>query len=281
MKGIDPQAAGHSATVIAITSGKGGVGKSNVAANLAITLAQSNARVVLLDMDLGLANAHVLLGMSSQASLGDVLAGTKSIEEVAVPGPGNITVVPGGAADEELANLSSFALRRLLNSLKGLCRSFDYVIIDTAAGLSRNTLSFATASDVVVVVTTPEPTALLDAYAVFKSLKTTSDPTLHLLINMARTPQEGKQAIRRLDTVIRSFWHVPLENTHCVPFDGAIGDAVRARRPVNLAYPNCPAARSIRAFGEKILHQDVPNHGCLQNEQSLLGRLFQTLSASV
>jgi flagellar biosynthesis protein FlhG len=281
MNGIDPQTASRTATVIAVTSGKGGVGKSNVAANLAISLAQSSARVALLDMDLGLANAHVLLGMRPQTTLGDVISGRKSISDVAAAGPGNITLVPGGVGDEDIANLPSPARQRLLNSLKGLCVSYDYVIIDTAAGLSRNTLSFATAADSVIVVTTPEPTALLDAYAMFKSLNATSDQSLHLLVNMARSLQEGNQAVRRLDAVIRSFWHSSLASTLCIPFDEAVGDAVRARTPLALAYPNSPATKGIRTLADTISHQEVATHSCLQKERTLLGRLFQTLTAAV
>jgi flagellar biosynthesis protein FlhG len=277
LNGVAKSGQAGAATIITVTSGKGGVGKTNVATSLAIRLAQSGNRAVLLDMDLGLANAHVLLGLRPQHSLADVLTGRKDIEDVMLSGPGNIQFVPGGTGDEELANLPQAPLQRLIKSLRRICASADYLVIDTAAGLSRNTMTLARAADAVTVVTTPEPTALLDAYAMFKSLKAGSQPDLYLLVNMARTPQEGNQAVRRLDTVIRSFWQSSLDNAHCVPFDDAVGAAVRARAPVLLSHPNSPAAASLRAFADAVAARRVATNGAAAKEQSLLARLLESL----
>jgi flagellar biosynthesis protein FlhG len=172
------------ARVLAVTSGKGGVGKTNVSVNLAIAIAQLGKKVVLVDLDLGLANADILLDVTPRYNLSQVLVGRKTIEEIAIPAMGGIRLVPGASGVERLANLSDVERETLLASFEALHRDADYVLFDTGAGISKNTTAFLAAADEVVVVTMPEPTAIVDAYAVIKMISREPDHgDLFVLLN--------------------------------------------------------------------------------------------------
>ena len=158
------------ATTIAVMSGKGGVGKSSIAVNLSICLALRGLRVTLIDADMGLANADLLMNITPRHTLSHVLAGVRSVEEVCIDGPGGIRFVPGASGLHELADLSEFERQSLITQLRKLEDSTDIVVLDCGAGISRNVISFALAADRIVVVTTPQPTALTDAYATIKAL---------------------------------------------------------------------------------------------------------------
>lgn len=269
-----------SARTIAVTSGKGGVGKTNVAVNLAIALADLGRRVVLWDMDLGLANVDVLLNIKVSADLGDVLAGRLQLEEIIVTGPGGVHVIPGASGDERLANLADHQVRALVNDLERLTHQADFIIIDTGAGLSRHTLQFAAGADEVLLVTTPEPTAMLDAYAVVKLLSRDSAPSeIHLLVNMARDVREARNTIWRITASAENFIGSHLQEDGYILFDKAVGDAVRRRTPVLLAAPESAASKSIRTIADLIdkaaplsIRREAPEaHGFVK-------RLFRALA---
>src|SRR6476660_2374294 len=199
-----------SANVIAVTSGKGGVGKSNVAVNLAIKFASAGKNVVLLDADLGLANADVLCNIDLPCNLSHVIARKKELREVMVRAPGGFHLIGGASGLARMADLTDFDRQRLVDSLGELEQQCDIILIDTGAGISPNVLSFTRAADHVLIVTTPEPTAITDAYAVIKviSRDNCAQRRLSLLVNQTRTNQEGRVVHERIAKVARQFLNV-------------------------------------------------------------------------
>jgi flagellar biosynthesis protein FlhG len=233
----------RSATVVAVTSGKGGVGKSNVAVNLSIRLASAGKDVVLLDADLGLANADVLCNVDLPCNLAHVIGGKRDINEVMVRAPGGFRLIGGASGLAKMADLSDGDRQRLVDSLEQIEQQADFLVIDTGAGISSNVLSFTRAADHVLVVTTPEPTAITDAYAVVKVLsRDGADRRTSLLINQVLSEHEGRVVYDRIAKVARQFLNVNVLDAGWVPDDEHVVLAVRKRMPFVLAYPRCPAS---------------------------------------
>ncbi len=234
------------ATVIAVTSGKGGVGKSNIAVNLAIKLASADKEVVLLDADLGLANADVLCNIDLPSNLSHVIARKKELADVMVEAPGGFKLIGGASGLARMADLSDYDRQRLVTALAELEERSDVIIIDTGAGISPNVLSFTRAADQVLVVTTPEPTAITDAYAVIKVInRDQQDRPLSLLVNQVRFPGEGRLVYDRIAKVARQFLSVNVLDAGFVHSDPEVLSAVRRRTPFLLASPRCPASLCI------------------------------------
>lgn len=246
------------AKIIAVTSGKGGVGKSNVAVNLSIELARGGRRVILLDADLGLANADVLLNVPVKSNIAHFVARQRRLDEVLIDAPGGIKLVAGASGLSKMADLPNFDRQRLVMALAELEAEADNIVVDTGAGISQNVLSFARAADQVLVVTTPEPTAITDAYAVVKvmvrSRESESDAiaTTSLLVNQARSTAEASRAYQRVEMVARQFLGMKLYDAGFVPFDPAVSAAVRARVPFVLGNPRSAAARSIAELAKRL-----------------------------
>jgi len=233
------------AQVIAITSGKGGVGKSNVAVNLSIKLAQSGKRVILLDADLGLANADVLCNVEIRSNLAHVVARQKELAEVLVDAPGGFKLIGGASGLAKMADLTEFDRQRLVAALGELETLADHIIIDTGAGISPNVLCFTRAADHVLVVTTPEPTAITDAYAVIKVLHRSGQlesQRTNLVVNQALTQQEAAAVYSRISSVARQFLGVAVYDAGYVLRDDAVGLAVRSRVPFVIGHPRSEAA---------------------------------------
>jgi len=260
------------ATVVAITSGKGGVGKSNVAVNLAIKLASAGKRVVLLDADLGLANADVLCNVDLRTNLSHVIARKKDLADVLIPAPGGFNLIGGASGLARMADLTDDDRQRLVDALGELEQQADVIIIDTGAGISPNVLSFTRAADHVLVVTTPEPTAITDAYAVVKviSRDIAAERRVSLLVNQARSSGEGRVVYERIAKVAKQFLGVGLLDAGFVLADENVQNAVRRRTPFVLATPSCPAAKCIEKLAMR-LAQGVANahdHGGFFNRMS-------------
>src|SRR5580692_10205485 len=234
------------ASVVAITSGKGGVGKSNIAVNLAIQLASAGKSVVLLDADLGLANADVLCNIDLPFNLSHVIARKRELADVLVKAPGGFRLIGGASGLARMADLTDYDRQRLVTALAELEAQNDIILIDTGAGISPNVLSFTRCADQVLVVTTPEPTAITDAYAVIKVIsRDAPDRPLSLLVNQVRRPEEGRFVYERIAKVARQFLSVHVQDAGYVPTDPEVPAAVRRRTPFLLASPRCPASQGI------------------------------------
>lgn len=231
------------ATVIAVTSGKGGVGKSNVSVNLAIKLAAGGKDVVLLDADLGLANADVLCNIDLPFNLSHVIARKKELKDVMVEAPGGFRMIGGASGLARMADLSEHDRQRIVTSLAAVEDEADVIVIDTGAGISPNVLAFTKAADHVLVVTTPEPTAITDAYAVIKVLSRDGDDRrISLLVNQVKSAAEARVVHDRIAKVARQFLNVTVYEGGFVVHDEHVQAAVRKRQPFVLASPKCPAS---------------------------------------
>ena len=258
------------ATVIAVVSGKGGVGKTNVAVNLAICLAARQHRVVLVDADLGLANADLLLNVTVTRTLAHLVAGRCELDDIAVDAAGGITFVPGASGVANLANLSEFERHRLLDMLGALETSTDILVVDCGAGIARNVISFANAADHVLVVTTPEPTALTDAYATIKTLHREGyEGSLATVVNLAASKLDAQTAHQRLASVADRFLGLRLGAGGYILQDEHVPRAVRERVPVVLRYPRSPASACLMAVTAKLARQT----GAVGREESFFRRV--------
>ncbi len=234
------------ASVIAITSGKGGVGKSNIAVNLAIKLARSGKDVVLLDADLGLANADVLCNLDVPSNLSHVISRKKELRDVLTTAPGGFRLIGGASGLARMADLSDDDRQRLVSALAELEEQTDVILIDTGAGISPNVLSFTRAADDVLVVTTPEPTAITDAYAVIKVVNRDSgNRRISLLVNQVRNANEGRLVYERISRVAKQFLNATVLDAGYMFADEQVSLAVRRRMPFVLSNPNCAAGQCI------------------------------------
>jgi flagellar biosynthesis protein FlhG len=246
------------ARTVAVTSGKGGVGKSTMAINLAVQLAGEGRRVILLDADLGTANADVLCNLPPSNNLAQVVAGRKSLREALVAAPGGFDLIPGASGLSQIAALSEFERTRLIGQMRELESDADLLLIDTGAGVSPNVLSFLASSDEVLVVTTPDPTAVTDAYAVIKTLhrrvrqRNAAMPVIRLLVNMVRDGSEGRNVYDRVAAVCRRFLDVSPSYLGHVVSDPRVGASIRRRQPFVLESPACPACACLNRVAHRL-----------------------------
>jgi flagellar biosynthesis protein FlhG len=245
---------------IAVTSGKGGVGKSNLVANLAIGIARLGKRVLVLDADLGLANMDVLLGVRPQYTLYHVLKGSKDLLDVIIAGAPGVKFIAGGSGMRELADLDENARVRFLDGMRKLESYTDVVLIDTGAGISSNVMAFVTAADEVLCVTTPEPTAMADAYGIIKTLAQESDPfpPLSLIVNRVRSPEEGAVVAGKIFRVSKQFLEVGIQYAGYVLEDLNVMKAVRAQKPFMSMYPNTYASACVSNLVARLFGAEVP-----------------------
>lgn len=266
----------HAPRIIAVASGKGGVGKTNLVVNLAIALAEMGQRVVIFDADLGLANVDVLVGVVPKYNLYDVLQGTKTISEIIVTGPAGVRIVPGGSGIQDLANLDYYQRERLVQSLKELEQDTDFLLVDTGAGISRNVLGFISAADEVIIVLTPEPTSLTDAYGVIKIMsKFKLHSEVHLVVNRVASAQEAQQTIGKMVTVVQKFLQIKVLPLGYIFDDKAVGKAVRKQEPFLLRFPDSAAAGSLRQLATNLLEG---NYRPPKGTTGFLNRLIRLFS---
>ncbi len=241
------------AKVLAVASGKGGVGKTNISANLAICLAASQKKVLLVDADFSLGNLDLIMGVNSKYNISHMIKGQKKLEEIIHIGPENVEMICGVSGLEEIANLGQFQRQRLLNELSGLGDDNDIILIDTAAGISKSVIAFCLTADHVLVVTTPEATAMTDAYALIKVLAGNHfKGRINLIVNMAETMLEGKKTYQQIANVSRRFLDTHIYNAGVLLRDSKLTSAIRMRKPVVLAYPKARITHSLAALAAKI-----------------------------
>ncbi|HEY1686579.1 MAG TPA: MinD/ParA family protein [Tepidisphaeraceae bacterium] len=241
------------ASVIAVTSGKGGVGKSNVAVNLAIKLSAAGKNVLLLDADLGLANADVLCNIDLPYNLSHVISRKKELHEVIFKAPGGFRLVGGASGLPRMADLSEHERQHLVDCLGELESNADIILIDTGAGISPNVLAFTRAADNVLVVTTPEPTAITDAYAVIKVMtRDAVTAKMSLLVNQAHSAMEAQAVYERISRVVKQFLQTSVLDAGYVPTDENVSQSVRRRMPFVLSAPNCPASMAIGQLAARL-----------------------------
>ncbi len=238
------------ARVITITSGKGGVGKSNVAVNLAVQLHKAGKRVVIFDADFGLANVEVMFGSVPKYNLSDVIYQGKNIREIITTGPMDIGFISGGSGVISLNNLYHEQIMYLINALGELNEIADFIIIDTGAGISDQVLQFVLASPEVLLVTTPEPSSLTDSYSLLKAMYRNpnfraEDTAIRILANKTNSREEGMAVYNKLNSVVKQFLQGELEFFGMIPQDAALEKAVRQQKIVSM-YDS--AARSTKAF---------------------------------
>lgn len=241
------------ARVLAVTSGKGGVGKTNIATNLALCMAASEKRVLLLDADISLGNLDLLLNIRSKYNISHVINGSKRVEDIIQAGPQGLQVICGASGLDQLADISESEQRRLLQHLSGLQHTSDTIVIDTAAGISNSVVSFCLAADHVLVVTTPEVTAMTDAYGMIKVLvRKHFDGPISVVVNMAQSIAEGRQIYQRLADVAARFLKADLYYAGVLLKDERLCAAVRSRQPVVLAYPKSQIACSFNMLAARL-----------------------------
>jgi flagellar biosynthesis protein FlhG len=266
--------------VLAVTGGKGGVGKTNISVNLGVALAEMQHRVMLLDADLGLANIDVVLGLHPEYDLSHVLRGERDLDEILVTGPEGIQVVPGASGVREMASLSPAEHAGIIHAFSDLGGSLDTLLIDTAAGISDSVVSFSRAAQEVVVVVCDEPASITDAYALVKLLnRDFGISRFRVLANMVNSAQEARDLYGKLSRVTDRYLDVMLSFLGGIPFDDTLKKAVRGQRAVVQAFPRSRAAQAFRSLARKVESLPVPA-GASGHLQFFVERLLQYSSES-
>ncbi len=247
--------------VITVTSGKGGVGKTSVAVNLAIQLSRMGKRVVIIDADLGLANIEVMLGIRPKYTLADVMFGGKTLEEVITNGPENIGFLSGGSGIKEFANMNRDQIAGFVNKLYELDKEADIVIIDTGAGISDTVMEFVVASSEVLIVATPEPTSITDAYALLKTLKRKVDfdktsTTIRMIGNRVHKREEGVELFEKLNSVVEKFLDIDMSLLGLIPYDDKFQKAVMKQTPVSIEFPNAVSTKALNDIAMLLNYAD-------------------------
>lgn len=247
--------------VLSVTSGKGGVGKTNIAANLAYMLAGYHKKTLVLDADAGLANIDVILGINPRYNLSHVLKGERTIIETLMVGPGGIRILPSASGLPEMTDLSRGQKLTLIDELNTLNGELDFMMIDTGAGISSNVMYFNMAAKEIIVVTTPEPTAMTDAYALIKVLyQQHAKRRFRLIVNMVKNAAEGKETYARLSHATDHFLNLTIEYLGHIVLDDKVNAAVRRQKAFAEIYPECPAARCLGKIAEKISSETMEEY---------------------
>lgn len=239
--------------VVAVTSGKGGVGKTNVAVNLGVSLSMMGRRVALMDADMGLANVDILLGIYPEYNLSHVLNGSKSLKEVTIEGPEGLQVIPASSGIQQMSDLTNVEQAAIIHAFSEMDSDLDVLIVDTAAGISASVVNFARASQEIVIVVCDEPTSITDAYALIKLLNREYGVyNFHVLTNMVKSEQHGENLFGKLSLVTDRYLDVTLQFMGIVPQDDQLRKAVQKQRAVVDAFPQSKSASAIKNIARKI-----------------------------
>ena len=253
------------ARVITVTSGKGGVGKSNTAINLALQMKKLGKKVIILDADFGLANIEIMFGTVPKHNLCDLIYQGKSITDIITWGPGDVGFISGGSGIAGLSNLSRDYLTYIIQNLAKLDAIADVIIVDTGAGISDAVLEFLVASGEIILVTTPEPTSITDSYSLVKALNryprfSKEYSKIKVLANRVRTEDEGKTLFKKLNAVVSRYLALDIEYLGSIPQDTQLSDAVMQQSPVSLASPNAKSSKAYENVTAKLMNIEVQNN---------------------
>lgn len=251
--------AGKKTRVLAVASGKGGVGKSNFALNFALSLIEQNKKVLIFDVDLGFANIEVLLGLMPRETIATMIEKDLAVQDIIEEGPNGLLFISGGNGFNELFQMNDLKLEKIFKEFGTLQGKVDYIILDTGAGLSYENLRFILAADDVILVTTPEPTSITDAYSVVKMVQSI-DPNVHLklVVNQCISEKEGQQTADNFKQATEQFLGKEIGSLGCIPSDARVPEAVKRQQPLLLAYPNSESATAIRQIASGFLQLPLP-----------------------
>ncbi len=239
--------------VFAITSGKGGVGKTAVVANVALALAKMQKKVLIIDADLGLANIDVVFGLTPRYNLNHFFKGERRLEEIMVDGPHGIRILPAGSGVQQFTHLDGAQQMRFMEELDSLHGLFDMVLIDTEAGISENVTYFSVAAQDILMVTTPDPTAITDAYALMKLLSTRyHQKTFSLIVNSVANAEEGLDVFQKLTTVANRYLSISIDYLGCIPFDKRMSESIRRQQPMVELYPGSKVSGAFEGFAKSL-----------------------------
>lgn len=265
----------NKAKIITVTSGKGGVGKSNFVVNLGILLQNRGKKVLIFDADIGMGNDDVLMGLYPKYNIFDIIFSEKFIEDIIVEGPNGISLIPGGSGLNRVQELTQEQRKLFLEKLENL-DEFDYILMDTGAGVSKSILSFISASEDLIILTTPEPTAITDAYSLIKAtdhFKLKNEAKI--IVNKVFTRKEGEDTYNKFEATVNKFLNIKVKYLGCILDDKKLVQSVRQQKPFVLLYPNCDAAKDIENIAIKIIGEEVES---IDGAKGLFKRLFNIFS---
>lgn len=252
---------------VALAGGKGGTGKSNLAVNLALELGAYGSRTMLLDADFGLANADVLCGITPEFHLGHAIFGLKEPEEIAVKLSENVSLIPSGNGIEELANLSLSKHTQIFTRLEAMQKNFDFMLIDTAAGIAKNVVGVLISASQVLIVVTPDPASIIDAYATIKViLRYAPAKQISIVVNMANSIMEAERIFEQIRAAVKNFLNNQVEFLGAIPNDLQVVEATRQQTPLTLFAPAAPASRAIRLIARQLRRRTGLDDGSLEGE---------------
>lgn len=264
---------------IAVVSGKGGVGKSNFITNFAINLSKQGKRVVILDMDIGMANIHILIGKSAQYSLKDYLVGDATLEDVMFEGPNQLHYISGGSALSSVVEWSEEMFESLIHAFHQLQKTYDYILFDMGAGATNWSLDLLTSIDEIIVITTAEPTSITDAYSMMKFIYLKdSSKTFYLLCNRAYSIEEGHETLTRLKNTMFKFLFKEVVLLGTLPEDPKVRKAVREQVPFSIAYPDAPISKALQETVNRFLNLEQEQGYTPVKSNSFLSKLKSIFS---
>lgn len=262
------------ARTISILSGKGGTGKTNICVNLGVAIQRLGKKVLIIDGDLGLANVEVILGLTPKYTLYDALYRNVDLESVVTYGPEGVLIIPGGSGALELSRIEAYKQEKLMNQLIRLGSNVDYIFIDGGAGIHQDVLTFASGSDEIIVVMTPEPTALADAYTLIKAVTISNTrKEIKLVVNRVKSPAEGEEAVNRLNIILERFLKFSVNYLGSVPDDIWVERAVKEQSLLVTRYPFSKASRAINEIALKLLEVDRRGTGFRGFFRNILERI--------
>lgn len=275
-KEIETDKSGDEAKIITVTSGKGGVGKSNFVVNLGITLQQMGKSVLIFDADVGMGNDDVLMGFLPRYNVYDIIFNNKEINDVIIEGPHGIKLLPGGSGINKIDEIEESRRKEFLNKLASL-KGFDYILMDTGAGINRTVLGFIKCCEELIVVTTPEPTSLTDAYSLIKAVNYFNiRSSAKVVVNRILSDKEGEATFNKFKNASERFLNIKLEHLGNISEDRRLIQSVREQRPFVINYPNCEAAVDIKKVALRLVGANNNKKG--EGVQGLFKRIFSIFS---